>query len=105
MYSKKADKGENNIKVVEETNTTVTIPPNKYYKFGEVTELNISLGNAADNTILNEYMFEFLSGATATTLILPDTVKWLETPTIEANKLYQCSIVNNIGVLLGAANE
>lgn len=105
MYSKKADKGENSIKVVEETNTTVTILPNKYYKFGEVTELNISLGNAADNTILNEYMFEFLSGATATTLILPDTVKWLETPTIEANKLYQCSIVNNIGVLLGAVNE
>lgn len=43
--------------------------------------------------------------ATATTLTLPDTIKWLETPTIESNKIYQCSIVDNIGILVGVANE
>lgn len=49
-------------------------------------------------------MFEFVSGATTTTLILPSSVKWIETPTIESNKIYQCSIVNNVGVLLGVSN-
>lgn len=93
------------VETIESTETTVELQPNKFYKFGEVTELNLTLEEIADNTQLNEYMFEFISGATATTLTLPSTVKWLETPTIEANKLYQCSIVNNVGVLLGVSNE
>ena len=92
------------VEVVESTTTTLEIQPNKLYKFGEVTELNLTLAEITDNTQLNEYMFEFISGATATTLTLPSTVKWLETPTIESNKIYQCSIVDNIGVLLGVAN-
>ena len=92
------------VEVVESTTTTLEIQPNKFYKFGEVTELNLTLAEITDNTQLNEYMFEFLSGATATTLTLPSSVKWLETPTIESNKIYQCSIVDNIGVLLGVSN-
>lgn len=92
------------VEVVESTTTTLEIQPNKFYKFGEVTELNLTLSEITDTTQLNEFMFEFVSGATATTLTLPSTVKWLETPTIEANKTYQCSIVNNIGILVGVAN-
>ena len=49
-------------------------------------------------------MFEFVSGTTATTLTLPSSIKWLETPTIDANKIYQCSIVDNVGLLVGVAN-
>lgn len=92
------------VEVVESTTTTLEIQPNKFYKFGEVTELSLTLAEITDTTQLNEYMFEFVSGATATTLTLPDTIKWLETPTIESNKIYQCSIVDNIGVLLGVPN-
>ena len=92
------------VEVVESATTTLEIQPNKFYKFGEVTKLNLTLAEITDNTQLNEYMFEFISGATATTLTLPSSVKWLETPTIEANKIYQCSIVDNIGVLLGVLN-
>ena len=92
------------VEVVESTTTTLEIQPNKFYKFGEVTELNLTLAEITDTTQLNEYMFEFVSGSTATTLTLPSTVKWLETPTIESNKIYQCSIVNNIGILVGVAN-
>ena len=44
-------------------------------------------------------MFEFVSGATKTTLSLPSTVKGdLE---VEANMRYQVSIVNNIGLIVG----
>lgn len=92
------------VEIVESTLTTQEIEPNKFYKFGEVTELNLTLAEITDNTQLNEFTFEFISGSTATTLTLPNTVKWIETPTIEANKIYQCSIVDNIGVLLGVSN-
>lgn len=91
----------NKVLIEDSTETILEIEPNKYYQFSEVTELNITLKEPIDTTILNEYMFEFISGDTATTLTLPDTIKWLEEPTIEADKTYQCSIVNNIGVLLG----
>lgn len=92
------------VEVVESTTTTLQIQPNKFYKFGEVTELNLTLAAITDTSVLNEYMFEFTSGSTATTLTLPNTIKWLETPTIESNKIYQCSIVDNVGVLLGVSN-
>lgn len=92
------------VEIVENTLTTQEIEPNKFYKFGEVTELNLTLAEITDNTQLNEFMFEFISGVTATTLTLPNAIKWPETPTIEANKIYQCSIVDNIGVLLGVSN-
>ena len=94
----------NKISVVQTSTSTIEINPNTFYKFGEVSSLNITLAAITDTTQLNEFMFEFVSGATATTLTLPDTIKWLETPTIESNKIYQCSIVNNIGILVGVAN-
>jgi hypothetical protein len=97
MFEQKADK----IKIKNSEITTIAIVANTYYQFGEVSVLDIRLADIVDKTTLHEYMFEFVSGDTATTLILPDTIKWLEEPTIEANKTYQCSIVNNIGVLLG----
>ena len=94
----------NKISVVQTSTSTIEINSNTFYKFGEVTELNLTLTEITDTTQLNEFMFEFVSGSTATTLTLPNTIKWLETPTIESNKIYQCSIVDNIGVLLGVAN-
>ena len=92
------------VEIVESTSNTQEIQSNKFYKFGEVSSLNITLAAITDTTQLNEFMFEFISGSTATTLTLPNTIKWLETPSIESNKIYQCSIVNNIGVLLGVSN-
>lgn len=94
----------NKISVVQTSTSTIEINPNTFYKFGEVSSLNITLAAITDTSVLNEFMFEFVSGSTATTLTLPSSVKWLETPTIEANKTYQCSIVNNIGILVGVAN-
>lgn len=94
----------NKISVVQTSTSTIEINPNTFYKFGEVSSLNITLAAITDTSVLNEYMFEFTSGSTATTLTLPNTIKWLETPTIESNKIYQCSIVDNIGVLLGVSN-
>lgn len=88
-------------KVVTGSSGTVTqqLSPNTLYKFGECSSLTITLG-AETSGIVNEYMFEFVSGSTATTLSVPETVKWSggSAPTIEANKTYQVSIVNNLAV-------
>lgn len=92
------------VETIEPTETTVDLQPNKFYKFGEVTDLNLTLVEITDNTQLSEYMFEFVSGETATTLILPDTIKWVDTPNVESNKIYQGSIVNNIGLMVGVDN-
>lgn len=92
------------VKVVSGSSGTVSqqLSPNTYYEFGECTSLTITLASEISG-IRNEYMFEFVSGTTPTMLSIPETVGWMggEAPTIEANKTYQCSIVNNIAVIGG----
>lgn len=48
----------------------------------------------------NEYLFQFTSGSTATTLSLPSDIKWSEEFTIEQNKIYQISILKGLGSVL-----
>lgn len=78
-----------------------SIDSNKFHKWGEVSSLEISAIEAATDDVYAEYMFEFVSGATATTLSLPAIVKFENEVVIEPNKIYQVSIVNNIGVIIG----
>ena len=95
------------IEVVEHgtSDTTFTLTPNVFHKWSEVSNLSLTLATPSDSTIYNEYMFEFYSGDTATTLTLPDSIKWVSNPSIEVNKIYQCSIVNGIGVITSVENE
>lgn len=83
--------------------TTISIEPNTLYKWGEVPTLSISLITPEDPSIINEYMFEFVSGSTATTLILPDTIRWVNEPSIKSNQIYQASILNNIGIIVSVS--
>lgn len=85
------------------SSTTFTLTPNVLHVWGAVTKLTITLGTA-NNATLDEFMFQFTSGSTATNLSLPNTIKWIAEPNIEANKIYQCSIINNIGVIAAANN-
>ena len=50
-------------------------------------------------------MFEFISGSTPTVLTLPTSVKFPDDYEIEANKKYQISIVDNIGLIVGVDYE
>lgn len=93
-----------NFKLINETATTKTISPNIYYKWGEVAELNITLGDAANDDIVNKYMIEFISGTTATKLVLPADLKYEEKLVIEANKIYQIDIINNIVIDINVSN-
>lgn len=86
------------------SDTTFELTPNVLHRWGEVASLTLTLG-AETPGVVNEYMFQFTSGATATQLSLPDTVKWASTPEIAANTVYQVSIVNNLAVMGGWSNE
>ena len=76
------------------SDTSVSLEPNKLYVFPEMTSLEISLGGTVNTSIVQEYTFRFTSGTTATTLILPENIKG--GITIEANKIYEVSIVDNL---------
>lgn len=91
----------NKVSVENVSENTKELQPNKYYIFGEMETLTLTLAAGEENK-LSEYMFEFTSGTTPTTLTLPESVKWMGGSTIEASKTYQVSIVNNIAVLGGA---
>lgn len=80
---------------------SMTIEPNTLYVWGEVASLNITLATPSDTSIVNEYMIQFTSGATATQLVLSDNIQWLSEPTINANMTYQVSIIDNLAVIGG----
>lgn len=86
--------------VVPMVDTTATLEPNKFYQWGEVAELALTLGEPKPD-ILNEYMFEFKSGDVATVVTGLESIKWPSVFKIEPSKTYQVSIVNGIGVMIG----
>ena len=87
-----------NTQVVNHTATTAEIAPNVLNVWGEVASLNLSFAEGGEG-VVNEYMVQFASGATATTLVLPDTIQWMAAPNVQANKTYQLSVVNNLGII------
>lgn len=89
------------IPISAQTVATLEISPNIYYTWSEISALTITLATPTDTTILNKYMFEFISGTTATVLTLPSAVKIANGITIEASKRYQVSILNNIAIIVG----
>ena len=87
-----------------DTSSSFVIDPNKMYMFGVRTSLTITL-NAGEEGIVNEYMFQFTSGSTATTLTVPSSVVWLKDPNIQTGKKYAVSIENNLGIIGEWNNE
>lgn len=84
--------------VNEHTESTLTIAPNIYHKWGVVSSLTLSLAPPTDDTITNEYVIEFTAGATAPTIALPDNLLFAGALEIEANATYQISIINGLVV-------
>jgi hypothetical protein len=83
------------------SDTTFELTPNTFHVWDEVASLDLSF---ADETagVANEYLFQFTSGATATTLTLPDGLKWANDsmPTIAENMIYQISVLKGLASVL-----
>lgn len=73
------------------------LKPNTYYSLGEVTQIAVDFREGAEDK-RNEYMFSFTSGETPTIVHLPSSVQWMNELTVEANKRYEISVVDNIGL-------
>lgn len=84
-----------------ETEPQKTISPNIYYVWGEMAELDITLGEAVPG-ITNEYCGQFTSGEIATTFSVPESIKWVGGLSVPKNSICQFSIVNNVGVMISA---
>lgn len=67
-----------------------------YHFTGALTSLTITLGTTTE---IAEYHFDFLSGSTAPTLNLPQTVIMPDSFQVEANKRYEIDILNNYGTV------
>lgn len=77
---------------MEVDDTSVTLQPDNYYIFPEMSTLTITLGSEIQGKA-NAYWFSFDSGDTATTLSLPETVQ--TDIVVEPNMHYECMIVGN----------
>lgn len=82
---------------------TFELTPNTFHVWDEMTALTLTLG-AETSGVANEYLFQFTSPATPTSLTLPDDIKFSEDLTIEANKIYQISILKGLGSVLSWDN-
>lgn len=83
----------------EASDNNVSLTPNALHVWGVVESLTIRLDSGIPG-IINEYLFQFESGNTPTTLIVPDEIEWIQDPVIKANKKYEVSIVNGLAGLL-----
>lgn len=86
---------------MQNTDTNVTLQPNKLYVFPEMTSLTVTLGTPSNTNVANEYHFFFTSGATATTLTLNDVLS--DAYSIEANMKYEVSILEGVAYIKGVA--
>lgn len=79
--------------------TTFTLTPNIFHVWSAVASLTLTLGSEKSG-VVNEFLFQFASGATATTLSLPSSIKWTKELEIEPNKIYQISILKGLASVL-----
>ena len=88
------------------SDTTFTLTPNTFHVWDEVSALTLTLGSETAG-VANEYLFQFTSGATATSLTLPDDIKWANdsAPTIAENMIYQVSILKGMASVLEFKGE
>lgn len=80
---------------------TFELTPNVLHVWDEVSALTLTLGGERSG-ITNEYIFQFTSGSTATTLTLPDGIKWANdsAPIIKEKTIYQISILGGLASAL-----
>lgn len=92
-----------NKNLITTTDTNISLLPNVYYrKTNQSSKITITLTDATNTNILNEYFIEFTTAVTGTTISFPSSIKWAngETPKFDPNYTYQVSIVNNLGVYI-----
>lgn len=88
--------------IVDQTDTTMSIHPNKLNRWGAVSVLSIGFVAGASGRT-SEYMMEFVVSGSNFTLTLPSDVRWVdgEQPDWEDGWTYQVSVLNGLAVAAG----
>lgn len=84
--------------------TYYTLSPNTFYVWDAVGDpLEISLGDEIEG-VMNEYVFQFTAGVGVVSLILPDTIRWVEDGiyAIVPGCTYRVSIINGFAKMTKA---
>ena len=90
------------IEMITPTDNHVEIEPDKFYKWGVVESLSITLASQTNNRFAKQYFFQFTCpDAIATSLALPINLKWAKEPVVQAGMTYQVSIVEQLAILIG----
>lgn len=79
--------------------TTFMLTPNCFHIWGEVAALTLTLPSLLLPGY--EFVFQFTSGATATALSLPSSLKWFTPHTVKERMLYQVRILNGCASMQG----
>ena len=80
---------------IETAVTEYTLAPDITYLFSiPLEELDVTLNYSLSNSFVDEFHFIFLSGSTPTELLLPSDVIMPDDFSVEANKVYEISIMN-----------
>ena len=79
--------------VMSASDTAPLLEANRLYVFPEMARLTPALAAPNDSTIAGEYHFIFTSGATATTLTIPAGIRQPDGFAVEANHVYEVSIL------------
>ena len=73
-----------------------------YHFTGALTALTITLTAPASGVA--HYHFDFLSGTTAPTLTMPNTVTMPDSFAVEASKRYEVDVLGNYGAVISWTN-
>lgn len=106
----KGDKGDSgipalNLVEVSEGVVNVTMLPNRlYFAQAPCTQITVAL-EPIQELIYAEYMLCFVTDS-ACVLTMPENIMWDggEAPTLEANKYYELSVLNNVAVISRGAS-
>lgn len=87
-----------------QTDTNVSIRPGVFYKFPEMETLSVSFVTTTSSSQLPIYSFSFISGDNPTNLIISASDITWQSGGIEvlANKTYEISILDGLGVMVCA---
>lgn len=86
-------------KIINQTESVVTIQPNVMNVWGTITNLNITKGTDIAG-IVNNYMVRFTAGDDLAVIFSEMDIKWYggDVPTWTAGNTYEISIVDNIAL-------
>lgn len=91
---------------MQNTDTTVTLEPNKLYVFPEMASLTVTLATPSNTDIANEWNWFFDSGETACVFSLQNqdgSQVYTDAYSIDANMRYEVSVLNSVAYIKGVA--